>query len=565
MAILSCEKAKEQEEEATVLLLPPGFTFRPTDIELLTYYLYKKIHGDQDLPNMIVERKLYGKEAPEPWKIFDEGSTTTAVEEVKYFYTWAIKKHGSKKNYFDRVCGQGKWKMDKTDPILDSENRLLGFKKLFSFDNFDKDKYGSWVLWEYTLNTNNPNNQQELTVCKMHRGTIGKKKAKQDRELMNMPCNKKRTRITMNESVEPASRSSSTKMLKQTTNKESSLPAPSTPLVIEKPMVLQYGGLSFPSTTFGEKTAELTFGDVDLMQQDYQNDNCFWTSHQGSQPCITDNNYDSLLQQESAPTSWTPATVQTSVNSSPVDSNYSCISAAFEVERTTSPAKFNTGGTSTLPIFGESLLSQQDGESQCSWQMSHQEIHPHPQLPPSTDNYDCLLQQHLQLNESCQDESLSALLAEAIMATSDPANINNNLSNYCECSHFQPEPQPREQLCTNNDETTSCSGRPSVNSPMQIDVYQPQPDQGVPATCPQPDDDNQCVYGACTQSDDQPIAQSDQDVPADECAFGVEDLSYLDNPEFLSELQNVVGDDVDDTAQEEDGLNEFFGELSSTR
>ncbi|KAF5201966.1 hypothetical protein FRX31_008444 [Thalictrum thalictroides] len=392
MAILSCEKAKE-EEEATVLLLPPGFTFRPTDIELLTYYLSKKINGDEDLPNIIVERKLYGKETPEPWKIFDEG-ITTAVEEVKYFYTWAIKKHGSKKNYFDRVCGQGKWKMDRTYPILDSENRLLGFKKLFSFDNFDKDKYGSWVLWEYTLNTADPNNQQELTVCKMHRGTIGKKKAKQDRELMNMPCNKKRTRM-MNESAEPASRSS-TKMLKQTTNKESSLPAPSTPLVIEKPVVLQYGGLSFPST-FEGTTAELTFGDVDLMQQDYQ-----------------------------------------------------------------------------------------------------------------------------------------------------------------------PQPQPREQLCTNiNDETTSCS---------QIDVYQPQPDQGVPATCPQPDDDNQCVYGACTQSDDQPIAQSGEDVPAahfqldnDECAFGVENLSYLDNPEFLCELQNVVGDDVDDTAQEEDGLYEFFGELSSTR
>ncbi|KAF5185494.1 Nac transcription factor 29-like, partial [Thalictrum thalictroides] len=241
MAKLSCERAKE-EEEATVLLLPPGFTFRPTDIELLTYYLSKKINGDEDLPNIIVERKLYGKEAPEPWKIFDEGTTTTAVEEVKYFYTWAIKKHGSKKNYFDRVCGQGKWKMDKTDPILDSENRLLGFKKLFSFDNFDKVKYGSWVLWEYTLNTANPNNQQELTVCKMHRGTIGKKKAKQDLELLNMPsCNKKRTRLTMNDESEPASRSSSTKMLKQTTNKESSLPAPSTPLVIEKPVVLQYG------------------------------------------------------------------------------------------------------------------------------------------------------------------------------------------------------------------------------------------------------------------------------------------------------------------------------------
>ncbi|PIA49409.1 hypothetical protein AQUCO_01300314v1 [Aquilegia coerulea] len=452
---------REQEEEA-VLVVPPGFQFCPTDHELLSYYLTKKLRGDEDLPKgVIVDRTLYGKEAPEPWKIF-EGRTK--VDEVIYFYTWVNKKHsGSNSNYYDRFCGEGKWKIDKTYEIFDSQNRLLGFKKKFNFDA-DKNKYGSWIMEEFTLNTPNPNNKQELAVCMMHRGRIIKKsedKYDNDQFMNNMPCSKKRTRI-VNESEPPRS----TKMLKQTMESVPAASTPQPPLIIdEQPMLAPYGGLIFP--TFEGTAVELTFG-MDLTQQDHHG-NCLWMSHQESQPqpptqpCIIDS-YDSLLQQEWAPTSWPPAilknnydfvptstpvvqgraTVQTSVSSP--DNNYSCMSATLERERTTSPTKFNMGGT-------------------------------------------------------------------------------------------------------------------TINSPIQTDDnHHHQPDQGVPAAHPQPDANQR--YGVQTQSYDQPqpdnvpAARSQPDV--DQCAYGVEDLSYLDTPEFWSECTDFVGDNVD-AVQEEDDLYKFFG------
>ncbi|MBA0750710.1 hypothetical protein Gogos_002101, partial [Gossypium gossypioides] len=47
---------------------PLGYQFEPTNVELIQYYLLKKVNGEPLPYNFISKYKMYGDQGKEPWK-----------------------------------------------------------------------------------------------------------------------------------------------------------------------------------------------------------------------------------------------------------------------------------------------------------------------------------------------------------------------------------------------------------------------------------------------------------------------------------------------------------------
>ncbi|PIA34065.1 hypothetical protein AQUCO_03900162v1 [Aquilegia coerulea] len=116
--------------------LPPGYLFRPSPQELIQYYLYKKLVGEEILPEVIVNKDLYGSNAVAPWELLEGCSK----DEELYYFTLVKKKHGGKN--IERVTKDGKWKMDNNKPVQDFDGKVIGYKTTLTLivdeNKFDK-------------------------------------------------------------------------------------------------------------------------------------------------------------------------------------------------------------------------------------------------------------------------------------------------------------------------------------------------------------------------------------------------------------------------------------------
>ncbi|XVF87780.1 hypothetical protein PTKIN_Ptkin18bG0148400 [Pterospermum kingtungense] len=133
------------DSDETMTRIPCGYKFVPTDDELLLY-LSKKVRGEPLPSNAVTVCEIYGDE--EPLKIFDKTS--------QKFYVFTKLKKKSKGRRIERKTGCGTWKNQRTDPIKDSQNNHVGFRKLFVFEvkgfgsNNDVNN-GHWIMHEFSL------------------------------------------------------------------------------------------------------------------------------------------------------------------------------------------------------------------------------------------------------------------------------------------------------------------------------------------------------------------------------------------------------------------------------
>ncbi|XP_002529748.2 NAC domain-containing protein 71 [Ricinus communis] len=127
------------------MALPPGFRFDPTDTELFSHYLYKKINGTL-LPMQklyVTVCDLYGQN--DPWIIWDKfGGNSLTEKDDLYFFSKLKKKTDKSCKRFDRTVGvdrKGTWSGEKLDKTIQfklssSHNRTIqGLKKRFSYEN----------------------------------------------------------------------------------------------------------------------------------------------------------------------------------------------------------------------------------------------------------------------------------------------------------------------------------------------------------------------------------------------------------------------------------------------
>ncbi|KAM3211995.1 hypothetical protein ACQJBY_065227 [Aegilops geniculata] len=131
--------------------LPPGFRFHPTDEELITYYLLRKVvdcgfSGARAIAEIDLNKC-------EPWELPDKACKTTAEKEW-YFYSLRDRKYptGLRTN---RATGAGYWKATGKDREIRSARNgaLVGMKKTLVFyrGRAPKGQKTQWVMHEFRL------------------------------------------------------------------------------------------------------------------------------------------------------------------------------------------------------------------------------------------------------------------------------------------------------------------------------------------------------------------------------------------------------------------------------
>ncbi|KAJ0238548.1 Protein CUP-SHAPED COTYLEDON 1 [Hirschfeldia incana] len=138
------ERSKYEDET----IMPPGFRFHPTDEELITYYLLKKVLDSSFTCAAISQVDL---NKSEPWELPEKAKLG---EKEWYFFTQRDRKYptGLRTN---RATEAGYWKATGKDREIKSSKTksLLGMKKTLVFykGRAPKGEKSCWVMHEYRL------------------------------------------------------------------------------------------------------------------------------------------------------------------------------------------------------------------------------------------------------------------------------------------------------------------------------------------------------------------------------------------------------------------------------
>ncbi|CAI9091200.1 OLC1v1026162C1 [Oldenlandia corymbosa var. corymbosa] len=128
--------------------LAPGFRFKPTDEELVVYYLRRKTLGRPFHAGLISDIDIY---KAEPWDLPGKSSHKSRDLEW-YFFSGLDRKYGNG-DRTNRATEQGYWKTTGKDREVNHRNKLVGMKKtlVYHHGRAPKGTRTNWVMHEYRL------------------------------------------------------------------------------------------------------------------------------------------------------------------------------------------------------------------------------------------------------------------------------------------------------------------------------------------------------------------------------------------------------------------------------
>ncbi|XP_006654429.1 NAC domain-containing protein 82-like isoform X2 [Oryza brachyantha] len=128
--------------------LPPGFRFHPTDVELVSYYLKRKIMGKKPLVHAISDVELY-KFAP--WDL--PAQSCLQSRDLEWFFFCPRDKKYANGSRTNRSTPNGYWKTSGKDRTIELNSRMVGSKKtlIFHEGKAPKGSRTDWVMYEYKM------------------------------------------------------------------------------------------------------------------------------------------------------------------------------------------------------------------------------------------------------------------------------------------------------------------------------------------------------------------------------------------------------------------------------
>lgn len=128
--------------------LAPGFRFHPTDEELVSYYLKRKVTGKPIRVDAISEVDLY---KAEPWDLPPQSRLRSRDLEW-YFFTSLDRKYANRCRT-NRATIEGYWKTTGKDRSIQRWSRTIGVKKtlVYHAGRAPRGQRTNWVMHEYRL------------------------------------------------------------------------------------------------------------------------------------------------------------------------------------------------------------------------------------------------------------------------------------------------------------------------------------------------------------------------------------------------------------------------------
>ncbi|XP_050366240.1 NAC domain-containing protein 82-like [Argentina anserina] len=132
--------------------LPPGFRFNPTDVELVQYYLKRKIMGKKVHVKVVAEVDIYKWE---PWDLPDQSDWRSG--DLKWYFFCPREKKYASGARMKRATDRGYWKTTGKDRSVLYNSEVVGWIKtlIFHTGRAPKGERTDWVLHEYRLEDKN--------------------------------------------------------------------------------------------------------------------------------------------------------------------------------------------------------------------------------------------------------------------------------------------------------------------------------------------------------------------------------------------------------------------------
>ncbi|GLT48684.1 hypothetical protein SLA2020_222920 [Shorea laevis] len=140
----------------------PGFRFAPTDVELISYYLKKKLEGTDKCVEVISEVEICKYE---PW---DLPVKSIIESENEWFFFCARGRKYPNGSQSKRATELGYWKATGKERNVKSGSNVIGTKRtlVFHMGRAPKGERTEWIMHEYCLDGKS---QDSLVICRLKR------------------------------------------------------------------------------------------------------------------------------------------------------------------------------------------------------------------------------------------------------------------------------------------------------------------------------------------------------------------------------------------------------------